>query len=112
MWQKYFLSFFQVRFCCNLTLCVVENVIVCLQGAMQFGQDSDLAVVFRQPSAGRAVTWTGHGFARVPSGAGLRFAISNVPFAMDFDITVRYEPEVLVISCESCDVVIGAGSIL
>uniref|UniRef100_A0A8C9U968 Laminin subunit beta 4 n=1 Tax=Serinus canaria TaxID=9135 RepID=A0A8C9U968_SERCA len=66
-------------------------------GAMQFGQDSDLAVVFRQPSAGRAVTWTGHGFARVPSGAGLRFAISNVPFAMDFDITIRYEPEVLVI---------------
>ncbi|OWK52851.1 Laminin subunit beta-4, partial [Lonchura striata] len=65
------------------------------QGAMQFGQDSDLAVVFRQPSAGRAVTWTGHGFARVPSGAGLRFAISNVPFAMDFDITVRYEPEFL-----------------
>uniref|UniRef100_A0A8D2MAP1 Laminin subunit beta 4 n=1 Tax=Zonotrichia albicollis TaxID=44394 RepID=A0A8D2MAP1_ZONAL len=66
-------------------------------GAMQFGQDPDLAVVFRPPSAGRAVTWTGHGFARVPSGAGLRFAISNVPFAMDFDITVRYEPEVLVI---------------
>uniref|UniRef100_A0A674HEF4 Laminin subunit beta 4 n=1 Tax=Taeniopygia guttata TaxID=59729 RepID=A0A674HEF4_TAEGU len=64
-------------------------------GAMQFGQDSDLAVVFRQPSTGRAVTWTGHGFARVPSGAGLRFAISNVPFAMDFDITVRYEPEFL-----------------
>uniref|UniRef100_A0A8C3TNY6 Laminin subunit beta 4 n=1 Tax=Catharus ustulatus TaxID=91951 RepID=A0A8C3TNY6_CATUS len=70
-----------------------------------------VAVVFRQPSAGRAVTWTGHGFARVPSGAGLRFAISNVPFAMDFDITVRYEPEVLVMSCVSYDVVIGAGSI-
>ncbi|NXD94209.1 LAMB4 protein, partial [Chaetorhynchus papuensis] len=65
------------------------------QGAMQFGQDSVSAVVFRQPSAGRAVTWTGHGFARVPSGAGLRFAINNVPFAMDFDITIRYEPEFL-----------------
>ncbi|RMC10331.1 hypothetical protein DUI87_13133 [Hirundo rustica rustica] len=65
------------------------------QGAMQFGQDWDSAVVLRQPSAGRAVTWTGHGFARVPSGAGLRFAINNVPFAMDFDITVRYEPEFL-----------------
>uniref|UniRef100_A0A8C5J7J8 Laminin subunit beta 4 n=1 Tax=Junco hyemalis TaxID=40217 RepID=A0A8C5J7J8_JUNHY len=72
------------------------------------GSDPDLAVVFRPPSAGRAVTWTGHGFARVPSGAGLRFAISNVPFAMDFDITVRYEPEVLVMSCASCGVVIGA----
>uniref|UniRef100_A0A8C5J9Q4 Laminin subunit beta 4 n=1 Tax=Junco hyemalis TaxID=40217 RepID=A0A8C5J9Q4_JUNHY len=81
-------------------------------GAMQFGQDPDLAVVFRPPSAGRAVTWTGHGFARVPSGAGLRFAISNVPFAMDFDITVRYEPEVLVMSCASCGVVIGPAGIL
>ncbi|KAM4782672.1 laminin subunit beta-4 [Cyanocitta cristata] len=65
------------------------------QGAMQFGQDSVSEVVFRQPSAGRAVTWTGHGFARVPSGAGLRFAINNVPFAMDFDVTIRYEPEFL-----------------
>ncbi|NXN39637.1 LAMB4 protein, partial [Rhinoptilus africanus] len=65
------------------------------QGAMQFGQDSAVAVVFRQPSTGRSVTWTGPGFARVPSGAGLRFAINNVPFAMDFDITIRYEPESL-----------------
>lgn len=88
------------------------NVNVSLQGTMQFGQDSVSAVVFRQPSAGRAVTWTGHGFARVPSGAGLRFAINNVPFAMDFDITIRYEPEVLGMSCVSCDVVINAGSIL
>ncbi|XP_009863212.1 PREDICTED: laminin subunit beta-4 [Apaloderma vittatum] len=64
-------------------------------GAMQFGQDSAVEVVFRQPSAGRSVTWTGPGFARVPSGAGLRFAINNVPFAMDFDIAIRYEPESL-----------------
>ncbi|NXL99857.1 LAMB4 protein, partial [Tyrannus savana] len=64
------------------------------QGVMQFGQDS-VSVVFRQPSAGRSVTWTGPGFARVPSGAGLRFAINNVPFAMDFAITIRYEPESL-----------------
>uniref|UniRef100_A0A669P033 Laminin subunit beta 4 n=1 Tax=Phasianus colchicus TaxID=9054 RepID=A0A669P033_PHACC len=54
------------------------------------------SVVFRQPSAGRAVTWTGPGFARVPSGAGLRFAIDNIPLAMDFTIAIRYEPEVLV----------------
>uniref|UniRef100_A0A8C5TDH7 Laminin subunit beta 4 n=1 Tax=Malurus cyaneus samueli TaxID=2593467 RepID=A0A8C5TDH7_9PASS len=66
-------------------------------GAMQFGQELVPAVVFRQPSPGRAVTWTGHGFVRVPSGAGLRFAINNIPFAMDFDITIRYEPEVFVI---------------
>ncbi|NXT39257.1 LAMB4 protein, partial [Pelecanoides urinatrix] len=65
------------------------------QGAVQFGQDSAVSVVFRQPSAGRSVTWTGPGFARLPSGAGLRFAINNIPFAMDFDITIRYEPESL-----------------
>ncbi|XP_009995089.1 PREDICTED: LOW QUALITY PROTEIN: laminin subunit beta-4 [Chaetura pelagica] len=64
-------------------------------GVMQAGQDSAVSVVFRPPSAGRSVTWTGPGFARVPSGAGLRFAISNVPFAMDFDIAIRYEPESL-----------------
>ncbi|XP_010079491.1 PREDICTED: laminin subunit beta-4 [Pterocles gutturalis] len=64
-------------------------------GAVQFGQDSAVSVVFRQPSASRSVTWTGPGFVRVPSGAGLRFAINNVPFAMDFDITIRYEPESL-----------------
>lgn len=83
-----------------------------LQGAAQLGQDSAVSVVFRQPSTGRSVTWTGPGFARVPSGAGLRFAINNIPFAMDFDITIRYEPEVLVMSCVSCDVVTDAGSIL
>ncbi|XP_009953082.1 PREDICTED: laminin subunit beta-4, partial [Leptosomus discolor] len=64
-------------------------------GAMEFGQDSAVAVVFRQPSASRSVTWTGPGFARVPNGSGLSFAINNVPFAMDFDITIRYEPESL-----------------
>ncbi|KAK2535550.1 Lamb1 [Columba livia] len=65
------------------------------QGAAQLGQDSAVSVVFRQPSTGRSVTWTGPGFSRVPSGAGLRFAINNIPFAMDFDITIRYEPESL-----------------
>ncbi|NXC40064.1 LAMB4 protein, partial [Penelope pileata] len=68
------------------------------QGAAQLGQDSALEVVFRQPSAGRAVTWTGPGFARVPSGAGLRFAVNNIPLAMDFAITIRYEPEVFVMT--------------
>jgi len=83
-----------------------------LQGAAERGQDLALEVVFRQPSTGRAVTWTGPGFIRVPSGAGLRFAIDNIPLAMDFTIAIRYEPEVLVMACMSCDVVTVAWSIL
>ncbi|OXB71461.1 UNVERIFIED_CONTAM: hypothetical protein H355_011529, partial [Colinus virginianus] len=62
-------------------------------GAAERGQDPALEVVFRQPSTGRAVTWTGPGFARVPNGAGLRFDINNIPLAMDFTIAIRYEPE-------------------
>ncbi|XP_063998554.1 laminin subunit beta-4 [Pogoniulus pusillus] len=65
------------------------------QGAIQFGQDSAVTVVLRQPGPGRSVTWTGPGLARVPSGAGLRFVINNIPFAMDFDIIIRYEPQSL-----------------
>ncbi|NXG31934.1 LAMB4 protein, partial [Dromaius novaehollandiae] len=65
------------------------------QGTVQFGHNSAVAVVFRQPSPGRPVTWTGPGFARVPRGAGLTFTINNIPFAMDFDVIIRYEPESL-----------------
>ncbi|KAM8821354.1 laminin subunit beta-4 [Eudromia elegans] len=65
------------------------------QGTAQLGQNSAVDVVFRQPSPGRPVTWTGPGFARVSRGAGLRFTINNIPFAMDFDIIIRYEPESL-----------------
>ncbi|XP_010226574.1 PREDICTED: laminin subunit beta-4 [Tinamus guttatus] len=64
-------------------------------GPAQLGQNPAVDVVFRQPSPGRPVTWTGPGFARVSRGAGLRFTINNIPFAMDFDIIIRYEPESL-----------------
>lgn len=40
------------------------------------------------------VSWTGPGFARVKDGAGLVFTIENIPYAMEYDIMIRYEPEV------------------
>uniref|UniRef100_A0A452GQQ3 Uncharacterized protein n=1 Tax=Gopherus agassizii TaxID=38772 RepID=A0A452GQQ3_9SAUR len=64
-------------------------------GARIFGGNSALDIVFRDPTPGKPVTWTGPVFARVLNGAGLRFTISNIPFAMDFDIALRYEPESL-----------------
>uniref|UniRef100_A0A8C3TFK0 Laminin subunit beta 4 n=1 Tax=Chelydra serpentina TaxID=8475 RepID=A0A8C3TFK0_CHESE len=64
-------------------------------GWVQFGRNSALDIVFREPTPGKPITWTGPGFARVLNGAGLRFTISNIPFAMDFDIALRYEPESL-----------------
>lgn len=45
-------------------------------------------------SAGRMVTWTGSGFARVRDGAGLTFRVDDVPYPMDYELLLRYEPEV------------------
>lgn len=43
---------------------------------------------------GRMVTWTGSGFARVRDGAGLTFHVDDVPYPMDYELLLRYEPEV------------------
>nr|XP_033815617.1 laminin subunit beta-4 isoform X2 [Geotrypetes seraphini] len=50
-------------------------------------------MVFREPYPNKPITWTGPGFARILNGAGLRFTINNIPYPMDFLITVRYEPQ-------------------
>uniref|UniRef100_A0A8C9W398 Laminin, beta 2-like n=1 Tax=Scleropages formosus TaxID=113540 RepID=A0A8C9W398_SCLFO len=58
----------------------------------------DVKIVHRERIAGRMVTWTGPGFARVKDGAGLVFKIDNIPFAMEYDIMIRYEPEVCTVT--------------
>uniref|UniRef100_A0A8C3TDQ1 Laminin subunit beta 4 n=1 Tax=Chelydra serpentina TaxID=8475 RepID=A0A8C3TDQ1_CHESE len=68
----------------------------------EHAKNSALDIVFREPTPGKPITWTGPGFARVLNGAGLRFTISNIPFAMDFDIALRYEPEVFEYFVDVC----------
>uniref|UniRef100_A0A8C6YA41 Laminin subunit beta 4 n=1 Tax=Naja naja TaxID=35670 RepID=A0A8C6YA41_NAJNA len=58
-----------------------------------FSRNPALNIVIKEVVPGKPVTWSGLGFVRVQSKAGLRFLINNVPFLMDFNVIVRYEPE-------------------
>uniref|UniRef100_A0A8D3CXR2 Laminin, beta 2-like n=1 Tax=Scophthalmus maximus TaxID=52904 RepID=A0A8D3CXR2_SCOMX len=61
--------------------------------ALRQCRSPDVRTVHREHSPSHMVTWTGPGFARVKDGAGLVFTIDNVPYAMEYDIMIRYEPE-------------------
>uniref|UniRef100_A0AAX7SDX4 Laminin, beta 2-like n=1 Tax=Astatotilapia calliptera TaxID=8154 RepID=A0AAX7SDX4_ASTCA len=54
----------------------------------------DVRTVHREHTLSHMVTWTGPGFSRVKDGAGLVFTIDNIPYPMEYDIMIRYEPEV------------------
>ncbi|NWI18533.1 LAMB1 protein, partial [Crypturellus soui] len=43
---------------------------------------------------GRPASWTGTGFARVVEGSSVEFHVANVPFSMEYDVVIRYEPQV------------------
>lgn len=64
-----------------------------LRRIRQLQQTPDVRTVHREHTPSHMVTWTGPGFARVKDGAGLVFTIDNIPYAMEYDIMIRYEPE-------------------
>lgn len=74
----------------------------------QLQQTPDVRVVHREHTASHMVTWTGPGFSRVKDGAGLVFTIDNIPFAMEYDIMIRYEPE----STEDWEAVVSITSVM
>ena len=55
----------------------------------------DCQVVIREPyQDGRETTWTGTGFMRVYEGSHLEFDINDIQNTLDYDLVLRYEPQV------------------
>ena len=51
-------------------------------------------MIVRAPHPGRPTTWTGEGFMEVHEGDKIDFEISNLGQSMEYEIVVRYEPQV------------------
>ncbi|XP_078110423.1 laminin subunit beta-1 [Sander vitreus] len=79
-----------------------------LRRIRQLQQTPDVRPVHREHTTSHMVTWTGPGFARVKDGAGLVFTIDNIPYAMEYDIMIRYEPE----STEDWEAIVSITSVV
>ncbi|XP_023188119.1 laminin subunit beta-2-like [Xiphophorus maculatus] len=64
-----------------------------LRRIRQLQQTPDVTTVHREHTPSHITTWTGPGFTRVKDGAGLVFTIDNIPYAMEYEVMIRYEPE-------------------
>lgn len=60
----------------------------------ELAKASDPQVIKRQPFGDRVSTWTGLGFMKVFPGSTLEFDVTDVPESLDYDIVVRYEPQI------------------
>uniref|UniRef100_A0AAV2L0Z2 Uncharacterized protein n=1 Tax=Knipowitschia caucasica TaxID=637954 RepID=A0AAV2L0Z2_KNICA len=62
-------------------------------GGLSLEPGTPLQIIPRERASGQHITWTGLGLVRVQTGAGLRFTVDNLPLSMDYQLVIRYEPE-------------------